>query len=242
MNLFRWLLDGILHLIVPPTCYACETALDPSCPFFCPRCEAEILGDTAPTCLRCAATVGPNLAPAWDCAMCRGEKFAFAGVCRLGPYDGALRRLILYLKNRRGEELADILGQCLAPRVQAAWPEEDFSAVVPIPLHWWRRWQRGYNQGQVIAEGLARTLNIPCQSRWLHRIRSTSPQTSLSPTSRKQNVHSAFSLSPGLVLPERPVLLVDDILTTGSTCHEAARVLRAGGASSVHVAVLGRAG
>jgi ComF family protein len=242
MNPFAWLWRGAAHLVLPPCCHVCDAAIADANTFFCPACEVALLGDTAPTCLRCAATIGPHLAPAVDCSLCRMTRLAFTGVCRLGPYEGALRDAVVRLKHRTSESLAEILGRCLAPRVDAAWPGEAIAAIVPIPLFWWRRWQRGYNQSGAIAQGLADVLRVPCRPGLLRRVRNTPSQAKLSPSARQTNLHQAFASRLDAPLTGRTILLVDDVLTSGATCHEAARTLRAAGAGSVRVAVLARAG
>jgi ComF family protein len=111
--------------------------------------------------------------------------------------------------------------------------------VVPVPLHWWRHWRRGYNQAETLARAVAAGLGLPCWPRCLRRIRNTPQQTlQSSPTSRQANVHGAFAPRPGYRMAGKRVLLVDDVLTTGATASEAARALRRGGAGSVAVAVL----
>jgi len=240
VNPIRWFSRGLLELLVPPCCHFCAIGIFEPRTQFCAACELALLGDVAPTCSRCAATLGPHLAPVTDCSLCRGHSLAFEGVCRLGEYDGKLREAVLMLKDGWNETLAEVLGRSLAPRIQAAWPGEPLTAVVPIPLHWWRRFRRGYNQSAAIAHGAAEILGVPVAS-WLRRRKATAPQYSLSATARKENVKDAFEVCSPSVTGAK-ILLIDDVLTTGSTCHEAARCLLAAGADSVKVAVLARAG
>jgi predicted amidophosphoribosyltransferase len=108
-------------------------------------------------------------------------------------------------------------------------------------LHWLRRWRRGYNQSAALARGIATRLGLPCHPSWLRRIRNTPQQTHQTPAGRKANVRGAFRTRPGAPVRGRTILLVDDVMTTGVTASEAARALRAGGASRVVVAVLARA-
>ena len=115
--------------------------------------------------------------------------------------------------------------------------------ILPIPLHWWRRWRRGYNQSEALAFALAERLRVPCLPHGLYRWRNTPMQHhQSSATARRLNVKDAFRMAPRSNFKDRTVLLVDDVLTTGSTMNEAARVLKSAGAARVVVAVLARAG
>src|SRR5205823_5857562 len=111
--------------------------------------------------------------------------------------------------------------------------------VIPVPLHWFHRLRRGYNQSEALARELAAALGVPCRPRWLRRARLTRKQHhSLSREERRANVHDAFRARHADAVRGRHVLLVDDVMTTGSTAHEAARPLRAAGAAQITVAVL----
>jgi ComF family protein len=160
---------------------------------------------------------------------------------RVGPYNGLLRQLILRLKRAAGEGLAEQLGSLWAECAGARLSETGAEAVVPVPLHWWRRLARGYNQSAALARALADRLRLPCRTGWLRRVRHTPFQTSQTSSARRENVRQAFRARAVAGLRGRSVLLVDDILTTGSTAGEAARALRAAGAARVVVAVLARA-
>jgi ComF family protein len=117
----------------------------------------------------------------------------------------------------------------------------NLDAVVPVPLHWVRRWQRGYNQSSAIAYGLASRLRLPFRPGWLRRTRNTPSQTKQTASGRRDNVRGAFAVPRRVRLDGQTVLLVDDVMTTGATASEAARALRKAGAGRVAVAVLGRA-
>jgi ComF family protein len=161
---------------------------------------------------------------------------------RLGPYDGILRDAVLRLKNRTGEGLAELLGELWAARDAEQFRALAANAIVPVPLHWWRRWRRGYNQSAALARGLAAHLKIPCFPTGLRRLRNTPDQTIQSPSGRRDNVRGAFQVRRGLQIQGQTILLIDDVMTTGATAHEAARALRAAGAARVVAAALARAG
>ncbi len=236
----RELARGLLHLLYPAACAACGRPLPPDGACFCAACRAALTADPHAVCPRCAGTVGPFVPLAGGCTRCRDIPFQFESVLRLGPYDGPLRELVLRMKHGSGEGLAELLGLLWAeeagPRLRAL----GATAVVPVPLHWRRRWARGYNQSEALARALAGRLGIPCRPRCLRRVRHTPVQTRQAPSERPRNVRDAFRARPG-ACSGQVVLLVDDVLTTGSTASEAARALRAAGAVRVDVAVLARA-
>jgi ComF family protein len=240
-SLGRHLLIGVQDLIYPGCCLLCGQPLAAEQNHFCSPCRQEIFRDPSPTCPRCAGTIGPFAVLDGRCAACRNESFAFEKVLRLGRYDGLLREVILRLKNQHGEGLAELLGECWAEAAAEHFTSLHFDAIVPVPLHWLRRWQRGYNQSAALCRGLATCLRVPCHTSWLRRVRHTPQQTKQTAAGRKANVRGAFRARAGAPLSGRSVLLVDDVMTTGATASEAARALRAGGASRVVVAVLARA-
>jgi ComF family protein len=236
----RALWQGLLHLLYPAACHVCNAPLPPDAGPFCPDCRKALTVDPHPQCPRCAGSVGPFAEVAGGCPHCRGTSFPFAKVVRLGPYEGRLREVVLRLKRASGEGLAELVGalwgECGEARLRALGAE----VVVPVPLHWRRRWRRGYNQSEALARALAARLGLPCRPWWLRRTRHTPLQTQQSRAGRLDNVRGAFR-GRGSGLAGRAVLLVDDVLTTGGTAAEAARALRRAGARCVMVAVLARA-
>src|SRR5439155_26039653 len=142
------------------------------------------------------------------------------------------------LKHGQHEGLAEAVGELWAAHAAERLRTIGAGAVVPVPLHWRRRWRRGYNQAAVLAPALASGLQIPCRERWLRRVRATPLQTSIAPSARRENVRGAFRATADPRLRGQTVLLVDDVLTTGSTASEAARALKAVGVARVVVAAL----
>jgi ComF family protein len=240
-SLGREFLIGARELIYPGCCLLCGQPIPSEQTHFCSICHQELFVDSDPSCPHCAGTIGPFAVIDGRCHACRNESFAFEQVIRLGRYDGVLREVILRLKNQRGEGLAELLGERWAEESAARFASVQVDSIVPVPLHWLRRWRRGYNQSAALCRGLATRLGVPYHTSWLRRIRNTPRQTSQLPAARKVNVRGAFQARPGAPLKGRSVLLVDDVMTTGATASEASRALRAGGAGRVVVAVLARA-
>jgi ComF family protein len=141
------------------------------------------------------------------------------------------------MKHLRGEAVAEALAEAWAVRAETQFLETGAALIVPVPLHWRRRWQRGYNQSETLARILADKLHLPSRPHLLRRIRNTPHQVQQSATARQDNVRGAFVARRRPELIGTIVLLVDDVLTTGSTVNEAAKALRTAGAAKVFVAV-----
>jgi ComF family protein len=185
-------------------------------------------------------TVGPYTDLSSGCSECRGESLGFDGALRLGPYEGRLREAVLRVKSSLGEGLAEMLGRVLCERIGHRLKAEAVDVVVPVPLHWRRKLARGYNQAAAIGRELAQGLNVKFAPNWLKRVHYTPQHVQPSASARKENIRGAFRVKGHASLMDRAVLLVDDVLTTGSTAGEAARTLKAAGARRVLTAVLAR--
>lgn len=233
----RSLAGGLLQLVYPNLCWACGTSIGEEPGGFCADCRTALTTDPHETCPRCSSTVGPYAITESGCLQCRGDSFAFDNAVRLGPYEGLLRDVILRMKHDEG--LAERTGQLWADKAHARLGDFQPDVIIPVPLHWTRQWQRGFNQSHMLARALAARLRTPCRPYWLKRIRRTPPQAHApGPTARRENVHGAFALGRYAAVKGKTVLLVDDVLTSGSTASEAARPLRKAGASRIVVAVL----
>jgi ComF family protein len=234
----------VSHLIFPKVCLICDAAEADETPFrhgLCSQCHHSISVDPAVVCPHCAATVGPHTDVSAGCVACRTRTFVFAQAIRLGPYEGRLRDAILRTKSGPGESLAEMLGRVLAEQKSPLLKAAGVEVVVPVPLHWRRRWVRGYNQAEAIAREVGAAIGADVRPSWLRRVRPAPQHAQPSAAAREANVRGAFCCSPRASLASRTVLLVDDVMTTGSTASEAARDLRQAGAATVVVAVLARA-
>jgi ComF family protein len=165
-------------------------------------------------------------APPWDFA-CAGLRYEF-------PVDV----LVGLLKFRRCLAAGPVLARCMAQA--AVTPAVTADLLVPVPLHWTRLAARGYNQSLELARALSVSCGLPVDCRSLRRRRRTPAQTGLDAETRRRNLRDAFTWQ-GPPLHQRSVLLVDDVMTTGSTAAACARVLRCAGAARVGVWVAARA-
>lgn len=233
--------QGLTDLVFPPVCLLCEELADAADRGFCRPCLQELTADAAPTCPRCASTVGPFAETSEGCVRCRRDVCHFNGVYRLGLYGGRLRQAILRIKRAEGEALAWALGGLLAARLHAPLAALGIAAVVPLPLHWLRRLKRGYNQAEAAAEPVAAGLGASLRPGWLRRVKLTPAQSSLTPSERRLLPRGVFRGRAPATAKGANLLLVDDVLTTGSTANAAAWALKRAGAGAVWVAVLARA-
>lgn len=232
-------LSGVVELCYPASCDQCGVSLAEG--RLCRACSSLFRDQAAsPVCWRCAATSGPFTGTPDGCDLCSKESFAFERVVRLGPYRDALAEACIRLKRPSGFRLGSTLVELLCDLRRADLSAFDVDMVIGVPLHWSRRMTRGYDQAAHLAESFARRLGKPLERRRLYRRRPTRKQALLPFTARKENVRNAFAARPSPRLKGATVLLVDDILTSGSTCHQAARALKSAGARRVFVAVLAR--
>lgn len=236
-------LHNSLNLLYPNSCLVCDASEATGTAFrhgLCERCHVGVTVDPFAACPWCAQTVGPHTDTTDGCAECRGLALGFDRAFRLGPYIGPLRDAVLRTKVLAGEGLADLLGRIFAEERGEALRGEGIDLVTAVPLHWWRRWTRGYNQAEAIARELAAGLAVPFAPRLVRRVRLASQHAQPTREARRENVKGAFRVQPSARIAGRTVLVVDDVMTTGSTLGEVARVLKAAGAGRVVVACLAR--
>ncbi len=160
----------------------------------------------------------------------------FDAAYSFGTYDGTLRELIHLFKYSRVKPLAAPLGRLIASAIPH---DQTFDLVVPVPLHWRRKLERGFNQSELLAGAVARRYGLQ-PANVLRRKRSTSAQAGLSNAKRRVNVAGAFLVRRKPEVESRKVLLIDDVMTTGATLAACAAALKRAGARSVSVLTLAR--
>jgi ComF family protein len=247
---------GAVELLFPGVCLSCNEELDAAqrriaSISLCDACLEELELFEGPVCRLCGAPV-PKLPSPNDpdrpinpvttgCYRCRGRKLWFDQTLAAGLYEGLFRDLLLRMKQAAGDPLSLAIGRLIwhlrCEEIQAL----NIDVIAPIPLYWRRRLSHRTNSAALLAEVLAGMLHVPLATGLLRRRRHTQPQFSLTPPQRWKNVRQAFALRSGQHLEKAHVLLVDDILTTGATCSEAAKELKKSGATRVTVVVAARA-
>jgi ComF family protein len=236
--------DALVSVILAPQCAACARVLEhPLAGAVCSTCWLNLPRLSSPLCRTCGDAL-----PSWRvtsvemgrCAACRRRPIAIDAGRAIGPYEGELRAIVHAFKYEGRRSIGVTLGGLL--RSASSDLLSDVRAVVPVPLHPWRRLARGFNQ----AEDLSRLLGLPVVHA-LWRVRSTAPQTGLTAAGRRRNVRGAFRLSPLLrskalaSIAGQRIVLVDDVWTTGATLNECARVLKDAGATEVRALTVARA-
>jgi ComF family protein len=177
------------------------------------------------------------------CSGCRDSAPDFDRALSFGEYEGELRGLIHLLKYDRATPVASPLGNMLAHAITELVGDNATPVVVPVPLHRRRRRSRGFNQSELIARAAVRQLprKLEILNGALLRQRDTISQVGLSREERIENVRDAFRVAQPSRVQGRDILLVDDVMTTGTTLSECARVLKQAGAKRVWAATVARA-
>ena len=205
-----------------PSCLAKPKALDAE--YFCVQCRAPF---------RSAFPLDEE----GRCALCRRGLRGFDAAYSFGFYEDELRELIHLFKYGRVQTLVTPLGQLLASALPR---ERSFDVIVPMPLYWRKRWQRGFNQAALLARDVSRRTHVPMANA-LRRVKNTAAQAGLTNAKRRLNVSGAFRAKRRTALRDKRVLLIDDVLTTGATAASCARALKVAGAAEVTLLTLARA-
>lgn len=241
----RELVSGLLDLVYPPRCLVCNRWLSQGA--LCGACVADIVVLEPPFCHRCGVPIGEGHRLCEPCEA--GEVPPFAWSQTLGRYGGRLRDAIHRFKYDGKTALALPLGKLLAdsldappsPLLRSSQGESlTFDVVVPVPLHPARYRQRGFNQSELLAKIVAQQRGWLLDTQGLQRVRRTRPQANLVRTDRVHNVLDAFTCQPLQRYAGKSVLIIDDVLTTGSTMREVARTIQEAGAERVCIVALAR--
>ena len=195
----------------------------------------------SPFCSKCSEPFDGAITTTFSCANCAHRALYFDAAVSAYRSRGIARHVILNFKYGKQIHLRHLVGQWLKaalddPRLG----ERKFDAIVPVPLHPARQRERGFNQAALLAERVGPYLRVAVRP-VLQRVRFTTTQTAFDRAERIQNLRHAFRLRQNADVRELGVLLIDDVLTTGSTLSECARVLKENGARFVYAATAARA-
>jgi ComF family protein len=239
--------SSLFSILFPSDCRICRAPLTniASLPV-CEPCLSQIVPLDGPLCQICGEKLFHTLAEEEDaplCPICRRVGAHFRRAAAFGAYEGTLRDLIHLFKYKGTRPAGKVLGGLLNHAV-AAMALPDSVIVVPVPLWSGKRTARGFNQAESIARSFMQfqsSSSIQLDTSILVRTRETASQTGLTRHQRRANVRGAFAVVKPAKVKGRSVLVVDDVMTTGTTAGECARVLRRAGAKEVFVATVARA-
>lgn len=244
--------DSLGCALFPAPCRLCgESLLRLSRVPVCDSCWKQLPEQNETLCGTCGEALGIQdfgESAQLICRICRASEPPFEHAVAHGLYQDKLRALLHLLKYDRMEPVALPLGRLLARQVLTIQALPEKLLVVPVPLFKTKRRQRGFNQSEALAKTTARALrrmrpelSLRMAAGALERRRATESQAGLTPHQRRANVRGAFFVSAPEKVKGAPVLLIDDIYTTGATARACAQALRKAGAASVHVATVARA-
>ena len=241
----RKILDGLLNLIYPETCFVCgvPVARQQDCGL-CNGCWDRVIAlkIEPPRCSSCGL-------PFYNfdehsehlCSDCIQQIPPYSGARSFGHYTAELSQVVQQLKFYGRKNLAGLLAPLLAGVFFDSWSRNDFDFIAPIPLHSRRKRERGFNQSELLSLSLSRQIGVPFRKALL-RVRSTLPQVGLTNAQRLENVRNAFRCVRPQRISKQRILLIDDVMTTGATVASAARTLMDAGARRVSVLTVARAG
>lgn len=232
----------VANRLLPTTCLLCGCSLDGE--LLCSGCVLDLphLARAEYLCQQCALPLATNIN---FCGHCLHKPPAFSHSIIPFSYQHPLDYLIHRFKYRGQLASGRALAQALAAHIQHYYDEQHSALpdiIIPVPLHWMRRWQRGFNQAELIGEELAQHLRIPLETRVCKRSMRTPPQKGLTRAERQHNLRKAFAVSDKSVQKIRGkcVALLDDVVTTTATARELSELLVKHGAREVHIWALAR--
>ncbi len=227
-------------LFYPALCAVCDDSVATG-EYLCASCRAKAPRLNPPFCAKCSEAFPGAITSAFSCANCAHRTLHFEAAVAVYRSRGIVRKLLHQFKYGQQRHLKHPLALWLSETLDdARLRDRRFDAIVPVPLHAARERERGFNQAELLAELLSGTAGIPLHGA-LERIRYTTTQTAYDRSERMANLRNAFRLRKNVDVRGWRVLLIDDVLTTGSTLSECARVLKQGGAISVYAATAARA-
>ncbi len=238
----RWsaeILRAVVDAVWPPQCPSCDARVLQS-GLLCARCWSEIHFISDPICERCGLPFDHDMGDGALCLRCESHPPAYRMARAAFRYDDHSRGLVLALKYGDRLETAIPLAEWMLRAGRRLLGAADL--IVPVPLHRSRLFSRRFNQSALLAQRLSEKSKIPYEPTVLRRVRRTPSQGSLTRRQRIANVKGAFSVAPRnrILIENRQILLIDDVLTTGATAESCVQALIRSGASDVDVLSVAR--
>lgn len=234
------MITRLLNLLFPPQCINCDTRV-PMHGTLCIPCWQKIQFISDPMCHCCGLPFDYEIGNEALCGACLFERPPYAKARAAFRYDEHSKRLVTRFKYSDQTHLAHVYSAWLAKAAGEMIMQTDI--IIPVPLHYFRFVNRRFNQSALLAHALSKKTKIKHMQSILKRKRNTISQTGLTRKQREKNVKGAFSMSSRAkkIIKGKNILLVDDVMTTGSTIEQCAKILLKGGAMQVNVLTLARA-
>ena len=227
-----------LNALLPPVCLNCHAPLQNSHQL-CSGCWQNLHFISSPYCQIMGTPLPFHLGEMAVSTQAQADPPAYDQARSIAHYDGTMRALIHKFKYQDRHELVQLFATWLALIGSDLLDKSDM--ILPIPLHRRRLWQRRFNQSALLAKRLGQITGAPVHYSYLQRHKKTRPQVGLTSGQRKDNLQGAFMIDPKTEkhIRHRSILLIDDVITTGTTANTAAKTLKRGGAQSVYILSLG---
>ena len=230
--------DAVGRVIFPPRCVLCDELLEPGQTWLHPQCEKDIFRVQEPVCMHCGRPVlaeGEEFCP--DCKRKKNGSFSFRQGKALFVYQGRIKKAMYRFKYANRREYAAYFA-VYADEKYGEWlrkiaPE----AIVPVPMYGKKQRKRGYNQAELLARECAKIMNIPYFDT-LEKFKENREQHSIKASERAKNVKGVYRIIDKELVCDKNILIIDDIITTGHTLGECAKILIKKGCKSVDCAVL----
>lgn len=236
--------ERLLGLFYPNTCQICEKgSATANEGFVCANCWSGPHGVhfvVPPFCDKCGLPFEGDISNEFVCSNCRDQTLHFRSARAAVKLKDVVQETVHRYKYNNSLWFETFLLDLLARQATPALKREHWDFIVPIPLHWKKRYERGFNQAERLARGLSKAAAIPLNAKLLKRVLPTPTQTRLSRAERQANVRKAFAYRPAEPLRGERLILIDDVLTTGATASTCAKVLKDNGAGDVDVWTVAR--
>lgn len=232
-------LGQVFDFVLPPRCPACSVIVDGD-GRFCSACWTSLDFLGAPQCAQCGVPFAHDRGQGAQCGACLAAPPLWRRARAAMVYEGAARTALLRFKLADRQHLAAMMADAMARAARADALLQPGVLLVPVPLHRWRLWRRGFNQALLLARALAQSSGADLSIDDLMRVRATRPSVGLGAEARAANVRGAFRVRNAQRMSGRAVVLVDDVLTSSATAAACTKALLAAGAASVDILTFAR--
>jgi ComF family protein len=234
-------IQKVIDWVYPRVCPGCQSPTDREERYWCWSCLGSLaLFEGVGVCSICGYAAEGAVSHAFVCGACREHPPAYDRARSAADFRGTLQEQIHAFKYSHALWMKHDLCDVLQGALEAHYPAMAIDVVVPVPLFQARQRERSYNQAGVLAQELAQRIDRRFDEESLERLRMTETQTHFNASKRRENLVDAFAVSRPEWIRNRCVLLVDDVMTTGSTLHECAKVLKKAGARVVWALTVAR--